>query len=264
MVAQMRKNSIFFAGDASHVHSPAGGQGMNTGMQDAYNLAWKLALVINGKSKTELLDSYQDERQPIAKQVLSDTEKMTKLMLIKSPLSRFLRRVFIKQTLKLNSLQHKFMMKLSQLTMHYFESPIIDYHHKINKKGPLPGEHAPDAMYINNEGDEKRLADIIRGTTHHLLIFTGKKPSEEALGNIQSLREWALNHAGHMKTTIISHPKVFDKFSDHCELDTNSNLHITYNAKQPCFYLIRPDKYVGCCSSELDKNIIESYFQKIF
>jgi len=264
MVGNMRDGSIFFAGDAAHTHSPAGGQGMNTGMQDAYNLAWKLALVIKGESKTHLLDTYQEERYPIAKQVLRDTEKLTRIVLLNDVVSRFFRFVFIKLALKIPKIQHNFLMKMSQLTMHYFKSSIVDYHHKANQKGPLPGEHTPDALYINNEGDEKRLLDIIRGKTHHLLIFTGKKPSDEALQNIQSLYKWTASHNTHIKTTVIAHPKVFNRFADHCELDTNSNLHITYNARQPCFYLIRPDKYVGCCSEDLNKNIIESYLKKIF
>lgn len=264
MVANMREGSVFFVGDAAHTHSPAGGQGMNTGMQDAYNLAWKLALVIKGESEVRLLDTYQEERCSIAKQVLNDTEKMTKIILIKSDFMRFLRFVLIKLALGIHKLQHKFLMKLTQLTMRYSNSSIIDYHGKANKKGPFPGEYAPDVLYINKEGNEKRLLDIIRGTTHHLLLFTGKKPSEEALENIHSLYNWVLSRNTHMKVTVITHPKVFNRFAMHCELDANSSLHIAYNARQPCFYLIRPDKYVGCCSKNLDKNIIETYLKKIF
>ena len=166
--------------------------------------------------------------------------------------------------MKFNKVQHAFVMKLSQLTMHYSNSSIIDYTDKINKKGPLPGEHAPDAFYIDNEGKEKRLAHIISGTEHHLLIFTGKKPSEETLEKIKSLHEWAEKQNNIMKVTVIAHPKVFKCFSDHCELDTNTNLHIKYNAKQACFYLIRPDKYIGCCSSQLEAHLIANYFKKVF
>lgn len=64
------KGRIFLAGDAAHVHSPAGGQGMNTGLQDAYNLAWKIALVINGSAPLSLLDSYQEERPAIADEII--------------------------------------------------------------------------------------------------------------------------------------------------------------------------------------------------
>jgi 2-polyprenyl-6-methoxyphenol hydroxylase-like FAD-dependent oxidoreductase len=67
-----RRGRVFVAGDAAHIHSPAGGQGMNTGMQDAINLAWKLALAVQQKTKPDILDSYTDDRSPVAKQVLAD------------------------------------------------------------------------------------------------------------------------------------------------------------------------------------------------
>ncbi len=66
-VSSFRYRRCFLAGDAAHIHSPVGGQGMNTGLQDAYNLAWKLALVINGKAKESLIDSYNEERSVIAR-----------------------------------------------------------------------------------------------------------------------------------------------------------------------------------------------------
>ena len=70
---------IFLAGDSAHIHSPAGGQGMNTGIQDAVNLAWKLALVVHRKSSASLLDSYNEEREPVAKMVLGLTDRLTRM-----------------------------------------------------------------------------------------------------------------------------------------------------------------------------------------
>ena len=77
-VADYRAGRVFLAGDAAHVHSPAGGQGMNTGMQDACNLAWKLALVCRGLAGTEpLLESYSIERSAVGRQVLADAGRLT-------------------------------------------------------------------------------------------------------------------------------------------------------------------------------------------
>jgi 2-polyprenyl-6-methoxyphenol hydroxylase-like FAD-dependent oxidoreductase len=61
-----RQGRVFIAGDAAHIHPPTGGQGMNTGIQDAYNLAWKLALVLDAAAPEALLDSYEAERRPVA------------------------------------------------------------------------------------------------------------------------------------------------------------------------------------------------------
>ena len=69
---------MFLAGDAAHVHSPAGGQGMNTGLQDEINLGWKLALVCRGKARPELLDSYEIERLPVIKKTLFGTDVATR------------------------------------------------------------------------------------------------------------------------------------------------------------------------------------------
>ncbi len=78
MVPRMRVDRALLAGDAAHIHSPVGGQGMNTGIQDAFNLAWKLALVIAGASSPDLLESYHAERHPVARAVLKNTDRATR------------------------------------------------------------------------------------------------------------------------------------------------------------------------------------------
>jgi hypothetical protein len=75
----LRVGSVFLGGDAAHIHSPAGGQGMNTGIQDMVNLCWKLALVLNGRGRPELLDTYEAERLPIITQLVHTTERATQL-----------------------------------------------------------------------------------------------------------------------------------------------------------------------------------------
>ncbi len=73
LAAQYRRGRVFLAGDAAHIHPPTGGQGMNTGIQDAYNLAWKLALVIGGAASEKLLDGYEAERRPVGADVVART-----------------------------------------------------------------------------------------------------------------------------------------------------------------------------------------------
>src|SRR6202008_3087288 len=82
-VAAYRYGRAFLAGDAAHIHSPAGGQGMNTGMQDAFNLGWKLAAVIRGEGGQTLLDSYNGERHPVGKSVIDFTSLLTKVGTLK-------------------------------------------------------------------------------------------------------------------------------------------------------------------------------------
>ncbi|MBC9725832.1 FAD-dependent oxidoreductase [Streptomyces sp. TRM68367] len=85
LAARMRQGRCFLTGDAAHIHSPAGGQGLNTGLQDAHNLAWKLAGVIQGRFGTPLLDTYERERHAVARQVVRDTDIQTRAWLVSVP-----------------------------------------------------------------------------------------------------------------------------------------------------------------------------------
>ena len=90
-VAQMRVGRIFIAGDAAHIHSPFGGQGMNTGLHDVWNLVWKLDLVLHGRGNERLLDSYSAERRPVIKQVIETTDLLTRAMGTPNKLAQALR-----------------------------------------------------------------------------------------------------------------------------------------------------------------------------
>src|SRR6185369_15860521 len=85
-VERYRTGRVFLAGDAAHIHSPAGGQGMNTGLQDAANLGWKMALVHAGYARTELLDSYHAERHPVGKRLLRTTDRLFSIAASRSPI----------------------------------------------------------------------------------------------------------------------------------------------------------------------------------
>src|SRR4030095_5844250 len=91
VAARFRDGPFFLAGDAAHVHSPVGGQGMNTGLQDAYNLAWKLALVVQDRANPALLDTYAQERMPLAKQLLEATDRAFQLVVADTWIARLLR-----------------------------------------------------------------------------------------------------------------------------------------------------------------------------
>src|SRR5690606_7498609 len=95
-VASYRGGRVFLAGDAAHIHSPAGGQGMNTGMQDAANLAWKLALVVRGEGRDgPLLDSYSAERSAVGDLVLRNAGAMTRVALLRNPIVQTIRNFVI-------------------------------------------------------------------------------------------------------------------------------------------------------------------------
>jgi 2-polyprenyl-6-methoxyphenol hydroxylase-like FAD-dependent oxidoreductase len=123
-VAHYRSGRVFVAGDAAHVHSPAGGQGMNTGMQDAFNLAWKLALVCHGRCKAELLDSYSIERSAVGDQVLEAAGRLTDIATMKNPLARQVRNVVGRLMLGLAPVRKAMMDTMTEVSVGYDDSPL--------------------------------------------------------------------------------------------------------------------------------------------
>jgi len=123
-VDDYRAGRAFVAGDAAHVHSPAGGQGMNTGMQDAFNLAWKLALVCQGTCDDRLLDSYGAERSAVAAEVITSAGRLTRLAVLKNEYAQAIRNFVASHVLGLHAAQNVARETLSELAVAYPESPL--------------------------------------------------------------------------------------------------------------------------------------------
>ena len=125
-VGRLRVGRIFIAGDAGHIHSPVGGQGMNTGLQDIWNLVWKLDLAVQGLASEELLDSYSSERRPVIRQVIETTDRLTRAMTTPSRLAQILRDAIIPMVSRLAPFQHAFVQRMSELDVAYPGSPIVE------------------------------------------------------------------------------------------------------------------------------------------
>ncbi len=125
-VTSLRSGRFFVAGDAAHIHSPFGGQGMNTGLQDAWNLAWKLDLALRNHASEALLDSYGAERLPVIRSVITTTDLMTRAMGTPSRIAQTLRDAIIPMVSRLAPFQHAFVERLSELGIAYGGSPIVE------------------------------------------------------------------------------------------------------------------------------------------
>lgn len=124
-VDSYRSGRVFLAGDAAHVHSPAGGQGMNTGMQDAINLAWKLALVARGLSfAPALLDSYDAERRAVGAEVIASAGRLTRIATLRNPLARHVRNAVMHFVLGLAPVQQRLEGSLTETSTRYDDSPL--------------------------------------------------------------------------------------------------------------------------------------------
>ncbi|MGW9310113.1 FAD-dependent oxidoreductase [Saccharomonospora azurea] len=147
-----RRGRVLLAGDAAHVHSPIGGQGMNTGLGDAENLAWKLALVVHGRAEQTLLDTYAAERRPPASDVLRYTTANTRLLVADSAVGTFLRDRIVVPLLDSPRVQRAATRKASQLWVTYRRGP-------LGGRGPAPrpGDRVPDRTCLRADSGPVRL-----------------------------------------------------------------------------------------------------------
>lgn len=262
-IKEYRQKQVFFAGDAAHVHSPMGGQGLNTGMQDIYNLVWKLALVNKGLAGEVLLDSYQIERHPIAKAVIRKTSLMTKMITLKNPLLISLRNKIMK-TISSFAVSKNFMLKdIAELSISYVKSPINRVlGHKTNFK---VGEFLIDYPLIEAQTNKLiPLGQVTKGTMHHLFLFAGRGKADLAflLETAHSLeKQFDELLKVHL---ILAKPVKIGLITSSVFIDKNQGMHQHFSIKKPTALLIRPDKYIGMTQTPLDPNGLVQYLQQIY
>jgi 2-polyprenyl-6-methoxyphenol hydroxylase-like FAD-dependent oxidoreductase len=162
-----RSGRVLLAGDAAHIHSPAGGQGMNTGMMDAHNLAWKLALVADGRAPDSLLDTYGQERIPVASNVLGLTDKIVRLSTMRNPVKRAVRDTLLPSVTRLPAVQSRAARRLSQVSVAYPSSSLIRADHLWRQ--PSPGQRVPD-IEVRTEAGLTRLYEVLGRGRHVLLV----------------------------------------------------------------------------------------------
>ncbi|HET7855332.1 MAG TPA: FAD-dependent monooxygenase [Gaiellaceae bacterium] len=171
--ARYRAGRVFLAGDAAHVHSPAGAQGMNTGIQEAWNLGWKLALVANSIGDETLLDTYETERRPIGRFVLRFTDRAARIATSESRILRLLRTQLAPRlaplVLRSSTARAYGFRTLAQLRINYRDSPAVQEGDPALDRGPKAGDRLPDAR-IARDGQAGWLHDAVAAPSFHLLL----------------------------------------------------------------------------------------------
>ncbi|OAB40908.1 FAD-binding monooxygenase [Paenibacillus macquariensis subsp. defensor] len=214
LVEHYRVGGVFLAGDAAHVHTPAGGQGLNTGVQDAYNLGWKLGQVIAG-APDSLLDSYESERQPIAARVLGKSSEIYSGM----------------DQHRLSSLKRG--DEERQLGISYHGGPLAPAEAPATKTLHV-GDRAPDAPCTGPDG-KRRLFDVFQGPHFTLLAFGAN--AAKVLPELN----WPTGGAELRRYAIGNGSGVDDNYLN----DTSSKLTNIYGVTDDTLVLIRPDGYIG-------------------
>ena len=159
LAAQYRRGRFVLAGDSAHLHSPLGGQGMNTGVGDAENLAWKLALTVRGLADESLVDTYTAERRPLATGVVRNTSTITRLALARGRAARQLRARLVPFLLAREPVQRRISGGASQLEVSYRKGPLGA---RFGRK-PHPGDRVPDRECAGEDGSPTRLHAELRG-----------------------------------------------------------------------------------------------------
>lgn len=239
--AHFRARHCFLLGDAAHIHSPVGAQGMNTGLQDAYNLAWKLALVVSGRADETLLDSYAAERVPVAENLLATTDRGFALIVSDRWISRMLRtRVLyrlIALAMRFGRIRKRAFATVSQIGIHYRNSPLSQAQSGLPEDAPRAGDRFPwlrlkFAPGVAAEDLFSRLDD-----TRFNLIVVGQPPLSAEPPELAGLL------CVHM---IPADPANEQELRRAC-------------IPSPCFFLLRPDGHVGMAGQRLEATSLSRY-----
>lgn len=242
--AKFREKRCFLMGDAAHVHSPVGAQGMNTGLQDAYNLAWKLALVISDKADEKLLNSYEQERIPVAERLLKTTDSMFTAIVSNGWFARMFRTQIYPKVIAFvmgtNRLRRLAFRTISQLNIHYPQSSLSQNLNGLGKKSPQAGDRFPwlHLKFSSNSAAE----DVFKkfGDSNFTLVTFG----HNAPLNLDN------DYGGLVR--------VFQIPDD----PANSSELRRVNIPNQSFYLIRQDGYIGLTGSVFESGTLGNYFRE--
>ncbi|MEH1125626.1 FAD-dependent monooxygenase [Micromonospora sp. CPCC 206061] len=250
--ARYRTGRVFLAGDAAHIHSPAGAQGMNTGIQDAINLGWKLAHTLDGANPA-LLDTYEVERAPIGRMVLRMSDRAFTIATATNPVTRFARTrlapTLLPLTLKAQKARAYLFRTVSQLAIRYRHSPLSVDGPNAPRRGPRAGDRLPDAAVLHN-GTPSTLHAVLAAAGWHLLLCG---PTERWTSDLDRLSE-------HYREALTVHhlstragPGVLH------DPDAKSLHRLGLTPTGTAVFLTRPDGHIGYRSGIPDAPAVARY-----
>jgi 2-polyprenyl-6-methoxyphenol hydroxylase-like FAD-dependent oxidoreductase len=245
MVNGLQVGKVFLGGDTAHIHSPAGAQGMNTGMQDMINLCWKLALVMKGRAKPELLETYSKERIPVIQNVLKKTEATNDAIASQNRLFRSLFNHIAPWLVGMENVQYNAGEHMSQLALNYRESPLSV---SVGHSGELrAGDRLPDlpVTLLHSEGSSDTqprpatIFSLLNPSFFTLLYCNIPDPAKTHLEVQSAIGPWSYLMRGVLVTTIPEQQK--------------------YLGDSPSIVLVRPDGYVAFTGSDTSCTKLAEY-----
>ena len=243
-----RAGRVFLAGDAAHAHSPAGGQGMNTGLQDAFNLAWKLAMVVRGEAPEGLLASYDAERHPVDARVQRETDRMLKSFLLRSAVLKFGRDLAARTLVPLRPVQRRLAGDLSGIG--------VDYRFTARSRGArcreLPrgaaqaGDRVPDVELWDAHRPSVRLHELLREPGYALFVFASAARFGADRGPLDALlRSVSEASGGVVRPHVVLDEGVPEASGPLTLVDFKAQFRGKLGARHGSVLLVRPDGYVA-------------------
>lgn len=244
-VEKFSSGRCFLAGDSAHIHTPAGGQGMNTGIQDAYNLAWKLALVLKGAAAERILETYNEERLPNARRLLATTDRMFNFAAGTDWLVNLIRTTIFppmaKFILSIDAIKKKFFPVISQIGITYRDSS-LSAHDGDSEFEVKAGDRLPYFLVGGHS-----VYDKLREPKFHLLSFSNS-PGDSAADHQKAMGEIGSKYADLLDQYLIPlDPHVAEIFG----------------TDKPFLVLLRPDNYIAFVSSETSPRRLVAYLNEI-
>jgi 2-polyprenyl-6-methoxyphenol hydroxylase-like FAD-dependent oxidoreductase len=237
---RFRDRRCFLLGDAAHIHSPVGAQGMNTGLQDAYNLGWKLALVISGGGREVLLDSYESERIPVARRLLGTTDRAFSLVVSDSGVAGLFRTRLVPKllalALRLQRVQRIAFRTISQTGIAYPNSPLSETLPGLLAAAPRAGDRFPWLrLKLSPDGPAEDLFGKIDDTRFTLIVIgQPAPPGGVPLGD-------------GLRVLVIPGDPANDRELERARIP------------RAAFYLLRPDGHVGLAGIRLEGAAVARY-----
>lgn len=246
LAARYGVGRVFLAGDAVHIHPPVGGQGMNTGLQDAHNLAWKLALASRGAAGSALLDSYEAERRPVGLDVVANTTKAMNNV--------------IAQRAELPGIRE------TQLLIGYRDSAIVrDDRPDAGAATLAAGDRAPDAGGLNRPfvGHAERLHRRLGRGRHVLIGRIDDREQLDRLADLLDLLRTAFGRKAEGVAIAAADKEIVANERIPLLQDGRGEFAAHYGAVPGSVWLIRPDGHIGWCSDRPSASGLEAYLRLI-
>jgi 4,5-epoxidase len=263
LVDRYRHGRVFVAGDAAHIHSPTGGQGIATGIQDASNLAWKLGRVCAGAPET-LLDSYEEERRPHAQEVLNETNRVTTVLFAPNWRLRMLRDYVVLPVLRSRWAQRKMFSKLAQLHVNYRASGLSQHE---DATGPWrttrlrAGDRAPDVAFRNaTTGERVTLFELLQPMRPVVLLGANRGVTDVARYDDLTAH---LSQLGLSPYMLVPAEDAFGGRRPHCLIDAHGDFQRLYGMSQEFLCLIRPDDHIGLFQRPIREGALNTYLTQI-